>query len=237
MSYGYQYNGYDRGWGGKAQPGAVALMQELQPRFEDCFNLGILRDRSRCRTSRSAHCFGRGLDFGFRGQRSHPEGTRLALFLVAEAPALGIQRVIWQFNVGHQFEGPREWDSRPGQRFWSHYSGSDHSDHVHAELCWEAARTLTRSMVREAYERHFSVPDRGRRDQMGSLCMKEGGSAVYALFPSNKWKWVETLENLVALLKLWGYSTDPTLPDVPRLSRAELKTVVSPQTIVRPEDR
>lgn len=127
---------------GHAQPGLVALRDALLPKFFPCYDLGIYN----CRTTRggdnlSLHGEGRAWDAGFPGT-CHTEGTRLAEFLVANADALGVQRVIW---CGKEWGGPGEW-------FWEPYYGqSQHTDHVHVELNWDAATNLTRQQVETIY--------------------------------------------------------------------------------------
>lgn len=153
--YGFCYDPYNPGWGGREQPGARVLMDFILEKFRTAISFGILRDRDRCGKS-STHCYGRGGDVGNRENgkqvNNHPDGSLLAEWLIAEAGALGIQRVIWGGEPG---EHDWEWDSRPGQRHKSLYHGPSHDDHVHWELCWSAARELTREQVQEAYDRYF----------------------------------------------------------------------------------
>lgn len=166
MSYGYCYNGYDPGWGGKVQPGARILQDFILEMFPHAISLGILRDQDRC-GKRSAHCYGRAGDVGFyedgKQVDNHPEGELLADWLTDPevAQMLGIQRVIWGGEPG---EHDWEWDSRQGQRYESQYHGPSHDDHVHWELCWAAANTLTREEVEAAYDAYF-----GEEDDMPSL--------------------------------------------------------------------
>lgn len=160
MSFGYCYDPYDSGWGGKAQPGLVALRNVTIQRVPPVGDLGILRDKSRCNKA-SAHCHGRAWDAAIGPDPTEvPIGTKLAEFFVRPevAQMLGVQRVIWGFGTGRA----KEWDSRPGQRLWSAYSGPAHDEHVHVELCWEAARRLTAQQVRDAYDRYW--PD--QEDEM-----------------------------------------------------------------------
>lgn len=163
MSYGYQYDPYDPGWGGKAQPGAIALRDVTMRRVPPVGSLGILRDKSRC-NKRSAHCHGRAWDAAIGPTAAEiPTGTALAEFYVLPevAQELGIQRVIWGFGSG---VAAKEWDSRPGQRFWSDYSGPLHDEHVHVELCWAAARTLTEAKVEAVFDAHW-----GQEDDMAAV--------------------------------------------------------------------
>lgn len=154
MSYGYCFDPYDSGWGGKAQQGAIALRNVTMLRVPPVGDLGILRDRSRCNKP-SAHCHGRAWDAAIGPDPAEiPVGNMLAEFWVMPevAQMLGIQRVIWGFGSG---KAAKEWDSRPGQRYWSAYSGPLHDEHVHAELCWEAARRLTVQQVNDAYDMYW----------------------------------------------------------------------------------
>jgi hypothetical protein len=80
---------------------------------------------------------------------------RVARFFVIAAPDLGVQRVIANGLRADGTKGPREWDSRPGEREFERYSGPLHDDHVHVELCNKAARELTRAQVRIALKRYW----------------------------------------------------------------------------------
>lgn len=87
----------------------------------------------------SQHASGRAGDCGVPIVRpgAHPEGHRLAYWLVVNAAALGIQEVI--------FAGQR-WTNQT--QAWRHYTGrSDHYDHVHWAQNAEAAGSLTREQI------------------------------------------------------------------------------------------
>lgn len=158
MSFGYLYDPYDPGWGGKAQPGAIALRDVTMLRVPPVGNLGILRDKARCNKA-SAHCHGRAWDAAIGPAAVEiPVGNMLANFWVMPevAQMLGIQRVIWGFGSG---KAAKEWDSRPGQRYWSSYAGPPHDEHVHVELAWEAARRLTAQQVHAAYDMYWPGGD------------------------------------------------------------------------------
>lgn len=156
MSFGYCYDPYDPGWGGKPQAGALALRQVTMQRVPVVGDLGILRDQARC-SKRSAHCHGRAWDAKIAAV-DIAVGDELAAFFVLPdvATALGIQRVIWGFGPTRP---PKEWDSRPGQRFWSAYSGPHHDDHVHVELCWQAAKILTVQQVEAAFDSYWGAEE------------------------------------------------------------------------------
>lgn len=167
--YGWCYDPYDRGWGGRVQPGAKILQDFILEKFPTAMSFGILRDRNRCGKS-SAHCYGRAGDVGNyengRQVNNHPDGQLLAEWLTDPdvAQAIGIQRVIWG---GKPREHDWEWDSRAGQRYRSQYHGPSHDDHVHWELCWAAAKNLTREQVEAAYDRYFKPPKK-EWDEMAS---------------------------------------------------------------------
>lgn len=86
----------------------------------------------------SRHASGSAGDLGnpiVNGRYDKSVGWEAARWLVENAIPLGVQRVI---------HDRREWDSRnPQQRRWNTYSGYPHEDHVHFELCNEAAYNLT----------------------------------------------------------------------------------------------
>lgn len=132
MNYGRCYDPYDPGYGGKAQPGMVALSVVCMDLF-GVGTLGIVRDRSRCRKA-STHCYGRGWDAktSAYSKVGLERGDKLCAALIAHAEELGVQRLIWN---------RREWNIR--LRKWVAYHGaSNHTDHVHVELCWKAARDI-----------------------------------------------------------------------------------------------
>lgn len=142
MSYGWCYDSTGNTCSGKAQPGAVALRDTIMASrdFGAVRTMGIYN----CRPSSgggglSTHGEGRGWDAGFLVSRpvEKAHGDAFAAWLVGHAQDLGIQRVIWN---------GREWDAR--EKVWEAYTGpSPHTDHVHVELCWAAARTLTAATI------------------------------------------------------------------------------------------
>lgn len=180
MAFGYQFDPYDAGWGGKAQPGAIALRDVTMQRVPPVGDLGILRDKSRC-NKRSAHCHGRAWDAAIGPDPTEvPIGTALAEFYVLPdvAQTIGIQRVIWGFGSG---VAAKEWDSRPGQRYWSPYSGPLHDEHVHVELCWAAARSLTAQTVRATFDRYWGQGDDMTPEQDARLKRLEDGMKLLAV--------------------------------------------------------
>jgi hypothetical protein len=128
---------------GSAQPGAVALRDALMPRFQGCFDVGIYNCRgSSAGGSLSTHAEGRAWDAGFPGE-CHSNGFALATFLIANAAHLGVQRIIWcRKNWGGI-------DSQGNFKdYWVPYGGPHpHTDHLHIELTWHAAKTLTRQAI------------------------------------------------------------------------------------------
>jgi hypothetical protein len=107
------------------------------------FNLGIYN----CRTTvggvnRSIHGDGRACDFGFRlvNGRANPNGWVMINRLLPHVRELGIQMLIWDRRI---------WSARtPNGAPYGGAGKSPHIDHIHAELTWNAARTLTRDRVR-----------------------------------------------------------------------------------------
>lgn len=74
----------------------------------------------------SVHGVGRAIDIY---PRSHEDGVKLANWLVSNAPALGVQYVIWSRS---------RWSGKSGKS--GDYQGpDDHTDHVHAEINEDAA--------------------------------------------------------------------------------------------------
>jgi hypothetical protein len=106
-------------------------------------NWGIYNCRSIGGTTvRSTHGEGRAIDVGFAlvNGAANPNGTALVRALTLKAGALGVQRIIWNRRV---------WDAKsPGGRPHTGTSGP-HLDHVHAELVWSSARTLTLARIRQ----------------------------------------------------------------------------------------
>jgi hypothetical protein len=142
--YGYAYNSVGTRPSAGPQPGTRALLNHGIAHF-GASNLGIYNPRDVCgnlwpniRCALSFHAEGRAGDAGYRVDRKrwpkgHPDGSRFAAWLIANANELGVQEVIW---AGHR------WDVRT--RKWVEYTGrSDHFDHVHFSQCWAAARGLT----------------------------------------------------------------------------------------------
>ncbi|WP_238148979.1 peptidoglycan-binding domain-containing protein [Serinicoccus sediminis] len=122
--------------------GARALMSWYLGAYADegGTNLGIYN----CRTVRggsttSLHGEGRACDLG------NPVGAawqeQLADLLVDNSAELEIQCVIFNRRI---------WSNAHPNRGWRPYGGrSPHTDHIHAELTWEGARTLTAERIRD----------------------------------------------------------------------------------------
>lgn len=123
------------------QPGTLSLQRWILDLWDaadavddqDPTNLGICNPRDVCGNlwpnwdcSGSQHARGAAGDDGFpvdrqRWPSGHPEGTKLARWLVANHRALGIQEVIW---------AGKRWTNQTLE--WRPYTGrSDHFDHVH----------------------------------------------------------------------------------------------------------
>lgn len=131
-----RYEGAAANCSGKAQPGAEALMEVFVRDF-GAKNLGIYNCRSvRGSTNRSIHGDGRALDPGYS---RISDGDRLLAVLLRHRMALGIQLIIWNRRI-YSAKAP----------LGARYQGTvPHTDHLHVELTWDAARTLTVNRVRQ----------------------------------------------------------------------------------------
>jgi len=114
-------------------------------------NLGIVNCRPvRGGKADSLHSEGRASDLGHlvRIPAEGAAGDRLAALLVQNAHALGVQCVIWNRRI---------WSSsRPT---WRPYGGPNpHTDHLHVELTWAGARSLTEEMLERAFGGGAPVP-------------------------------------------------------------------------------
>jgi len=135
-----RYEGAASRCSGKAQPGVVEFMEWVTRDFgRGARNLGIYNCRSvRGSANRSIHGDGRAGDAGFPG-KSNPSGTALLNVLLPNVRALGIQMVIWDRRI---------WSAKAPNG--ARYQGTvPHTDHLHIEFQWGAARSLTRDRVRQ----------------------------------------------------------------------------------------
>jgi hypothetical protein len=138
------YVGYEpaRSCTGSATTGARALMAWFLGAYsaQGGRNLGIYNCRSVAGTSTtSLHGEGRATDLGV------PVGAgwaqTLADRLVAHSAELGIQCVIYNRRI---------WSGSYPNAGWRTYTGSNpHTDHLHVELSWKTARTLTAERVQQ----------------------------------------------------------------------------------------
>lgn len=125
---------------GSTPPGSEALMEWAVRDFgQGARNLGIYNCRDvRGSTNNSLHGEGRAVDVGFPGS-GNPAGTRLLNTLLPHVGTLGIQMIIWNRRI-YSARYPN------GAR----YTGvAPHTDHLHIELTWQAARNLTRARIRQ----------------------------------------------------------------------------------------
>lgn len=124
-------------------PGARAFMAWFLGIYAERggLNTGIYNCRAVAGTSTtSLHGEGRAMDFGVRPY-SAPWGWDLANLLVRHSKALGVQCVIWDRKI---------WSGSHADAGWRDYGGaSPHTDHLHVELSWDAARTLTPERIHE----------------------------------------------------------------------------------------
>lgn len=114
----------------------------------------------------SLHGEGRASDLGHYVTRVSEKaaGDRLAGFLVAHCHGLGVQSIIWNRHI---------WSSsRPT---WRPYGGqSPHTDHLHVELTWAGARTLTEVLFDQLLgtKPPFTPPTPEEDDEMGCFSVE-----------------------------------------------------------------
>lgn len=134
-----------------ARPGTLALSKELTHRVSDhpgfdpnpalngIFNHRMARGSV---TTPSLHSGGRAKDLGIRLNRDGQQlGNFLTFALIAKAPLLGIQRIIWNGNVYEPGKSPR-----PTRRTGN--PTLDHQNHLHIELTNHAADHMNDAWVR-----------------------------------------------------------------------------------------
>lgn len=134
---------------GTTPPGSTAFMEWAVRDFgQGARNLGIYNCRDvRGSTNNSVHGEGRAVDVGFPGV-ANPAGTRLLNLLLPKVGELGIQMIIWNRRI-YSARYPRG----------ANYTGLvPHTDHLHIELTWNAARTLTRDKVRRIIAGGVATP-------------------------------------------------------------------------------
>jgi hypothetical protein len=123
------------------QPGARALMAWFLGAYaaHGGKNLGIFNCRAvRGGTTTSLHGEGRACDLGITPHGAG-WGDDLAELLRAHSAELGIQCLIWKRRI---------WSGSYPDAGWRAYTGvNPHVDHIHLELSWDAARTLTAARV------------------------------------------------------------------------------------------
>lgn len=123
------------------QPGARGLMAWFlgAHRNRGGTNLGIFNCRAvRGGTTTSLHGEGRACDLGV-APHGAGWGDELAEQLRVNSAELGIQCVIWNRRI---------WSGSRPHAGWRPYAGlNPHRDHLHVELSWHAARTLTAARV------------------------------------------------------------------------------------------
>lgn len=152
MAYGYQYSPAPTRCSSGPAPGLVILSRVTMELVPGVGTFGIFNCRpSRTGSSLSRHANGTAWDAACEGQLN----IDLADFFVRAAQDLGVQRVIAYGKRHDGTTGPREWDSRDGERVWERYSGPSHADHNHVELCADAAMNLTEEEVRAAFKKHW----------------------------------------------------------------------------------
>jgi hypothetical protein len=163
-------------------PGAKALMSWYLGAYKarGGTNLGIYN----CRTVRGAsttslHGEGRAVDFGINPHGAG-YGDEVAELLRTRSKELGVQCVIWRRRI---------WSGSYPDKGFRAYSGTNpHLDHIHAELSWAAARTLTAAKVAQILSPAASS------SSSSSLRAGASGAAV---------------QKLQATLKAWYPTTAP----------------------------
>lgn len=191
--YGWAYNSTGTRCTGKPQPGTVALRNVIIALYPGIGSYGIYNCRqTRTGSSLSTHAEGRGWDASCNAYnaKARAVGDRLAADLWANARALGIQRIIWN---------RRQIDSRPGNRdAWRAYrSYPPHTDHLHIELCWAAARDipLTESYIRSV------LPGMKQEDDLAQV-------------PQNEWEQAKRdIEDIKKALYIGRGKDDPLYPE------------------------
>lgn len=120
-----------------AQPGVEAFMDVMVADY-GARNLGIYNYRRvRGSSAPSTHGEGRSGDAGYSGV-ANPAGTRLLNILLPHVRELGIQLIIWNRRI-YSAKAP----------LGARYQGTvPHTDHLHIEFTWDAARNMTRDRVR-----------------------------------------------------------------------------------------
>lgn len=175
--YGSCYDSTGSRCSGRAQPGTVALSTAVQSQYPGIGSLGVYN----CRPSSgggglSTHGEGRGWDAACNAtsQAGLVLGNKLAGDLVQHYRQLGVQRIIWNRRVT---------DVPGGMGSWRAYHGSSpHTDHLHIELCWDAARDnpLTVSYVKSVLsgaEEDDLTPEQAKqlKEVWNAVFEKEGG--------------------------------------------------------------
>lgn len=200
MTYGYRYDPPGGKCSGGPTPGALNLRFVVMDEIAGVGDSGIYNCRNtRTGSNLSLHGVGRAWD----ARTVSAAGPNLALnaalaeFFVAAAEDLGIQRVIAWGRRSDGTIGPREWDSRVGERFWERYSGPLHQSHNHVELCALAAQKLTRDEVRAAIRKHWKGPTNGKEEDMAQV-------------PQNEWDELKTdvAEIKTQIAQIWKGAGD-----------------------------
>jgi hypothetical protein len=114
------------------QPGTRCLLDELLRRYPGSRDMGIYNCRDvRGATTPSIHGEGRAGDIGPADKK---QGDEIATWLISNARAYQIQRIIWYRRI---------WDYAKG---WREYTGlHPHTDHVHFEQNWDGAKKCGRA--------------------------------------------------------------------------------------------
>jgi hypothetical protein len=120
---------------GGPQPGTKALMSWFLGAYAEGTNLGIYNCRDvRGGKTTSLHGEGRAGDLGINPHGA-AWGWEVANALRLRSSELGVQCLIYARKI---------WSGSYPDDGWRNYTGlADHFDHIHTELTWDSARTLS----------------------------------------------------------------------------------------------
>lgn len=158
---------------GSATPGGKALMSWYLGayRSQGAADLGVYVCKGIAgSTSTSVHAEGRAADLGTKPYRRPAYGKALANALVNHSLELGIQCVIHDRKI---------WSSSYPDAGWRDYLGEPHDGHLHVELTWAAARTLTAARIEQVIGGKPVTPVPDQEDVMTPLQAQQLRDAHY----------------------------------------------------------
>jgi hypothetical protein len=215
------YTGYEPAAGctGRSQEGAKALMAWYLGAYsaQGGTNLGIYNCRNIAGSQTlSLHGEGRACDLGV------PVGKQwaqtLADTLVAHSAELGIQLVIYNRKA---WSGRRPYDG------WRDFTGDNpHRDHLHVELSWNAARSLSAAAIQTEFHSNGqgSPPWPGRHLRYTPGHVMRGDDVRM---------WQQRMKDLgrgIAVDGLYGPQSAAVARDFQQEKGLEVDGIVGPQT-------